>query len=208
MTKKLLFLLLAAILPVMASAYDACIGDIYYNFDRDSKTAMVTYMSETSSNKKAYSGDVKIPSSVNYGGVEYVVEAIGDHAFYCCNNLNSVQIPHSVLYIYDGAPWQMPTKDQWKELIDNCSSWLMPQYEKYGISGCEFMGTNDGTIFLPAAGGYDNTGFVDPGTFGFYWSSTSSGETTANDLYFFSNSLKTGTALRCYGYSVRPVRKK
>ena len=103
MTKKLLFLLLAAILPVMASAYDACIGDIYYNFDRDSKTAMVTYMSETSSNKKAYSGDVKIPSSVNYGGVEYVVEAIGDRAFYSCYDLTSVTIPHSVLYILDGA---------------------------------------------------------------------------------------------------------
>ena len=35
--KKLLFLLLAAILPAMAGAYDAKIDGIYSNFDKEAK---------------------------------------------------------------------------------------------------------------------------------------------------------------------------
>ena len=40
--KKLLFLLLAAILPAMAWAYDACIDGIYYNFNSDFEKPVTT----------------------------------------------------------------------------------------------------------------------------------------------------------------------
>ena len=44
-------------------------------------------------------GDIIIPSSVTIGSKSYKVEKIGTMAFFECNNMNSVVIPSSVLYI-------------------------------------------------------------------------------------------------------------
>ena len=57
--KKILFLLLTALLPAVAGAYDAKIDGIYYNFNKDAKTATVTYYYNGSSNQNAYSVSVK-----------------------------------------------------------------------------------------------------------------------------------------------------
>ena len=96
--KKFLFILMLAVLPAMASAYDAKINGIYYNFDQSAKTAEVTYM-DWENNRYAYSGAVNIPASVNYKGVEYSVTDIGNDAFCDCFGLTSVTIPNSVTSI-------------------------------------------------------------------------------------------------------------
>ena len=90
------------LLPMMAEAYDAKIDGIYYNFNKDAKTATVTYYSDGNyfkENKNAYSGTVNIPRKVKYSGVTYDVTSIGNYAFRDCSGLTSVTIPNSVTSI-------------------------------------------------------------------------------------------------------------
>jgi len=89
--KKHLLLLLAALLPVVASAYNAKIDGIYYNFSGDK--AIVT------SGSPKYSGAVVIPASVTYNSETYSVTSIGNSAFFYCDNLTSITIPNSVTSI-------------------------------------------------------------------------------------------------------------
>ncbi len=67
-----------------------------------------------------------------------------------------------------GAPWHMPTYEQYKELKDNCTcEWT----QSNGVNGYLFTGPNGNTIFLPAAGirwRNDPTDFL----VGHYWSSS------------------------------------
>ena len=67
-------------------------GNIYYNVIGDHQVE-VTYRNE---NHNSYSGVVGIFKSVEFGGVSYDVVAIGDWAFYECDELTSVLIPTSV----------------------------------------------------------------------------------------------------------------
>jgi hypothetical protein len=99
--KKFLLLILL-MLPIMANAYDAKIDGIYYNLNRVNQTAEVTCEDENSSSMKYY-GDVIIPKSFTFDGVEYIVTAIGKKAFMGCSSLASVDIPNSVTVIGDNA---------------------------------------------------------------------------------------------------------
>ena len=91
--KRTLLLILVALLPILASAYDAEIDGIYYNFSRNE--AAVT--SDGSFN--SYSGIVIIPKSVTYNGKTYSVTSIGYNAFYYCTGLTSITIPNSITNI-------------------------------------------------------------------------------------------------------------
>ena len=97
--KKIIFLLLLALLPLCASAYEAKIDGIYYIFNTVTKKATVTYYSDGNKNKNAYTGNVNIPASVNYNGVAYTVKEIGAYAFRYCSKLTSVTIPGSMTSI-------------------------------------------------------------------------------------------------------------
>ena len=85
--------MLALLVSVSASAYDAVINGIYYNFS-DGK-AIVT--------SGEYSGSVVIPESVTSNGTTYSVTRIGMSAFQECTNLTSVTIPNSVTSIGGSA---------------------------------------------------------------------------------------------------------
>ena len=102
--KKTIFLFLAAILPMMAYAYDAQIDGIYYDFDEGAKTATVTYREyKNRIYVSDYSGNVSIPATVEYDGITYSVTSIGDRAFVRCSSLTSVTIPNSVTSIGNSA---------------------------------------------------------------------------------------------------------
>ena len=92
--KKILSLILLVLLPIVASAYDAEINDIYYNFYNGE--AYVTYRDK---NYNSYSGNVVIPASVTYNGKTYAVTGINYSAFHNCRGLGYVTIPHSVTFI-------------------------------------------------------------------------------------------------------------
>ena len=102
--KKQLLLLVMILLPLVVKAYDAYVDGIYYNFNKDGKNAIVTYLSFASSdNTFAYSGVVIIPDKVTYNGETYSVTSIDQCAFWLCSELTSVTIPNSVLSISSGA---------------------------------------------------------------------------------------------------------
>ena len=68
------------------------INGINYIIYNDNMTAKVTF----SPNNEKYSGNVVIPSSINYDGNTYIVSGIGNSAFRDCIGLTSVTIPESI----------------------------------------------------------------------------------------------------------------
>ena len=95
---KVILLCLCLLTGINASAYDAEINGIYYNFSGDE--AIVTYEDD---NYNSYSGDVVIPASVIYNNVTYRVTTIGHYAFSGCPGLTSLTIPNSVTSIGEDA---------------------------------------------------------------------------------------------------------
>lgn len=84
-----------------------------------------------------------------------------------------------------GNGWDMPSKEQWKELKENTkSSWTT----RNGVNGRLFTASNGNSIFLPAAGyrWYDELNRA--GFFGYYWSSSllTEGLDRARHFYFRS----------------------
>ena len=103
------------------------------------------------------------------------------------------------------APWRMPTIDQCRELLDNCTSEWTTQND---VNVRKFTGPNGGTIFLPAAGNRWYSDLYHAGSSGYYWSSTldDSYPYYAWYLIFYSGGVGTGNDGRFGGLTVRPVR--
>ena len=97
MMKKLfqLTLVVLALLPTNAMAYDFEVDGIFYKINGNETT--VTYANYGSGSD--YSGDVVIPETITYDGVIYSVTAIGNAAFMWSYDLTSVNIPISVTSI-------------------------------------------------------------------------------------------------------------
>ena len=94
MKKLLLLLLTLLLLPMAVSAEDVEIDGIYYRID-DGQAIVISHPDK-------YSGDIVIPSTVNYGD-GFPVTGISEGAFLGCLNLLSVTIPNSVTSIGDDA---------------------------------------------------------------------------------------------------------
>ena len=75
------------------------IGDMYYYTDVANKTATLTHASDGIK----YSGDVVIPSEIEYEGEIYTVKTVGYYAFEDCDDLTSVTIPNSITDITESA---------------------------------------------------------------------------------------------------------
>lgn len=120
---------------------------------------------------------------------------------------------YDVAHVTWGGGWRMPSLDQMKELLDNCSSsWASFN----GVQGRLFKGKNGGSMFLPAAGYRWDDGYFNDGNYGYhgyYWSSK---QTYGFDHYYaYHLFIFCGDAYwngqysynRVYGSSVRPVCK-
>ena len=107
---RILFMLLA--MSLQFTAFGALlyqnIGGVYYLLDEDSRTAAVTFRGYDIHVEdgwmyfdalELYQGDVVIPSSVSYGGVDYAVTSIGNYAFAGSSYMTSLRIPSSVVSI-------------------------------------------------------------------------------------------------------------
>ena len=115
---------------------------------------------------------------------------------------------HDAATVHLGAPWRMPTDAEFSALINNCTTkWITTN----GVNGRLVTGKGDyanRSIFLPAAG-YGYVSFLyDPGSWGYYWSSTPNSDYSDNawSLYFYSGDFGQYGNNRCLGRSVRPVR--
>lgn len=104
-----------------------------------------------------------------------------------------------------GSPWRMPTLDEIKELIDDCTwSWTTQN----GISGYKVTGPNGNSIFLPTAGYLNGGSLRNEGSDGNgnYWAATSYGDNlSACSLCFDWGYHGLDFYYRCYGRTVRPV---
>ncbi len=96
-TKLYLFVLFAQFFSMTASAYDAEIDGIYYNFNGTEATV--------TNGDNRYSGDIVIPQSVTYNDNIYDVTSIGASTFYRCTGLTSITIPGDVTSIEKYAFW-------------------------------------------------------------------------------------------------------
>ena len=95
--RKLLFLFLVlSHFLTMTAGNEVIIDGIKYDLMTKTKTASVISGGN-------YSGDIVIPSSVNYYGVTYTITKIGHGAFQNCASLTSVQMPTSISQIGDYA---------------------------------------------------------------------------------------------------------
>ena len=95
MKPRTLLSILVLLSALTASAYDAEIEGVYYNFNFSTMEAEVT------SGDTKYTGSVTIPETVTYQDVPYSVTSIGNSAFFDCRNLVSVTIPGSVTSMGD-----------------------------------------------------------------------------------------------------------
>lgn len=105
---------------------------------------------------------------------------------------------------YLGAPWRMPSSDEFQELIANCTIvWTTVN----GVYGRLFTSNvNGNTIFFPAAGQYNNTSLVNRGSGGYIWSSKFYSDAYALILSFNSSDIfPQNVGNRYYGLSVRAV---
>ena len=103
-----------------------------------------------------------------------------------------------------GGAWRMPTREEMDELKNNCGwTWTT----QGGKNGYRVTGPNGSSIFLPAAGFYDDSSLYDAGFYGNYWSSSlyTDDPNGAYYLYFHSGYVDMFADNRNYGHSVRPV---
>ena len=126
-----------------------------------------------------------------------------------CHNLGSdiAGTQYDVATVKWGGTWQMPTLDQNKELVENCTS----EYTTLnGVDGRKFVGPSGGSIFLPAAGVRSGANLSGEGDKGYYWSSTQhqTNPVCAYLLDFSSSNVNWSNSGRfCGGPTVRPVSK-
>ena len=97
--KQAFLSILLMFLPLMASSETVEINGIWYNIVSKAEGAEVI----KDPNFGRYSGNIEIPPSVTYNGVEYCVTSIGSMAFYFNTDLTSVTIPNSVTSIGSSA---------------------------------------------------------------------------------------------------------
>ena len=95
--KETLFVLtILLLLPLTASADAIEIDGIWYSLVNKAKIAEVTKDPSDSYFSGSYSGNIVIPSIINYEGINYNVTSIGDNAFGSCSELYSIIIPNSI----------------------------------------------------------------------------------------------------------------
>lgn len=104
-----------------------------------------------------------------------------------------------------GGKWRMPTKAEFVELYNNCTSeWTTLN----GVNGMKFTSKKNGNcIFLPAAGVRNFDDLITVGSFGHYWSSSLYLDLPnyACSLTFLSSNVYARNPSRYGGRSVRPV---
>ena len=113
---------------------------------------------------------------------------------------------YDVAHVKWGGKWVMPTLNDIKELLDNCT------YERTtlnGVIGGKFTGPNGNSIFLPAEGYRWNGDLYYAGSNGNFWSSTQnpSNSDYAYGLGFGSGNADWGSGYRPIGFTVRPVAR-
>lgn len=148
---------------------------------------------------------VKVTGQVPYGEpvvVGYVDLGLPSGTLWNENNEDSY-------YTFDEAIQQfgsqLPSKEQWEELVNNCSWTWVDNGRRVGYRA---VGPNENHIFLPICGHYDCEGnFLGASSFARYWSSTPENLDDAFGIYLDSKYRLCEVYYRCLGCPVRLVHK-
>ena len=90
---KKIFLFFSLLLGVLSAwAYDVQVDGIFYNLDKENKTASVT----TGNYTGYYEGAIVIPETISVDGTAYSVTSLGYGCFGDCSGLTSITLPNSV----------------------------------------------------------------------------------------------------------------
>jgi len=109
-----------------------------------------------------------------------------------------------------GAAWRMPTGGELEELYSKCTWIWTDDYQGIrGLNGYVVSAANGNSIFLPAAGNYNNFSLEEVGSACLYWSASLGVDSrTAFGLYF-DNYGEGRRVITCHGRTngrvVRPV---
>ena len=92
------------------------------------------------------------------------------HGYEKSDNRFELEPEDDIAFIMLGGTWRMPTAEEFKELINNCTQ----EYATInGINGFKFTSKINGNyIFLPASGYFDSEGLCGVGNYGAYLSAT------------------------------------
>lgn len=106
------------------------------------------------------------------------------------------------LFYTGGCDWCMPSVAQFDELCKNCT-WMMTSYNN--VFGCEVIGPNENSIFLPGTGSYRDARLESD--FVYLWSRSLVTENSelAYCLFWDSGSMHLEKFPRFYGHCIRPV---
>ena len=85
------------------------------------------------------------------------------------DNKATLESDDDVAHVLWGGDWRMPTIDEFKELMDNCTwTWKENGYEVTSNK----TGYTSNKIFIPAAGIISGDGLGGVGSMGYYWTSS------------------------------------
>ena len=158
-------------------------------------------------------GETTTKSTYNSSTYKWCNGSFGNMTKYCTSssdgivdNKTTLDLSDDAAYVNWGSSWRMPTKAEQDELrISNYTTWTWTTQN--GVKGYKVTSkTNGNSIFLPAAGSRGDSGLVDAGSGGHYWSSSLTDDSGyAYVFLYFSDTMFSYNCARIYGESVRPV---
>ena len=146
-------------------------------------------------------------------------ELIGETTYYTKYNetdkLTLLQPEDDAATANLGENYRTPTKEDWQELVEECTWWVATKKNKYNKTVIDYwkvVGPNGNFIILPSTGSYDGDEWYDE-TSAYQSASRIEGSPLATIIKWRNNDTMTlpswtRTAEHEYGYPVRPVLKK
>lgn len=125
--------------------------------------------------------------------------------FDSCINLgdNISGTKYDVAHVKWGGKWRMPTVDEIKELINECTlRWVTYR----GVKCARFVGPNGRSIYMPAGGYRYGSNLAGNGENGVYWTGTAHQYVyMGNTMEFTQNDSYMTNYYRSLGFTIRPV---
>jgi hypothetical protein len=120
-------------------------------------------------------------------------------------NILSNDAAHDIAFAKLGAPYHLPTKEDFQELDDNTDSeWTTIN----GVAGQKFMKKLDHSIyvFFPANGNMDGTALGFKNSRGYYWSASFYSRASCFELFFSATTIEPQRGRSRYlGFGVRAI---
>ena len=112
---------------------------------------------------------------------------------------------HDAATVNLGAPWRMPTDEEFQELYDNCDWEWTTENGYYGVRFTSKI--NGKSIFFSASGYGNGSSWYYRGSYGYYWSASFYSSRYARSLGFYSGGvIPQNISLRYFGFAVRAVQ--